>query len=262
VSASHSRVDARSPVPANNSQRRHRPVLRDRLDRVDREGQKRAALTPVASRSTSEVLDGQEERDHDLRAALFGIEASAEGLSRHREQLTPRQFDELAAGLAAEVRRLRSLLDGCGTAPRTFDLADAIDPVVASGRASGLDVRSSVPRGIEVIGRRDATARVVLGLLDNARTHAPGVPVEVRASVCRGASTLYVEDRGKGVSGPAPERLFERGVRGRESTGSGLGLYIARRLMTEQGGSIGVRSRPGGGASFALRFRRARQIRH
>ena len=137
----------------------------------------------LGSSRTSDLLDGREERDHDLRAALFGIEASAEGLSRHRERLTPRQFDQLAAGLAAEVRRLRSLVDGHGTAPGTFDLVDAIDPVVACGRASGLDVRLSVPRGIEVIGRRDTTAQVVLGLLDNARKHAPGSPVDVRASV-------------------------------------------------------------------------------
>ena len=115
-----------------------------------------------------------------------------------------------------------------------------------------------MPHGIEVVGRRDTTAQVVLGLLHNARKHAPGSPVDVRASVSGDAVTLYVEDRGTGIPGPSPERVFERGVRGSDSDGSGLGLFIARRLMTEQGGSISVRSRPGGGASFVLRFRRAR----
>ena len=214
-----------------------------------------ATLVP---RGTCHLINGREERDHDLRAALFGIEASAEGLSRHRERLTPLQIDELAAGLAAEVCRLRSLVDGHCTEAGTFDLIDAIEPVVACGRASGLDVRLSVPQGIEVFGRRDTTAQVVLGLLHNARKHAPGSPVDVRASVSGDAATLYVEDRGTGIPGPSPERVFERGVRGSDSDGSGLGLFIARRLMTEQGGSISVRSRPGGGASFVLRFRRAR----
>jgi len=212
-----------------------------------------AASAPCGTR---DLLDGRAERDHDLRAALFGIEASAEGLSRYRERLTPRQFDQLVAGLAAEVRRLRSLVDGFGTASGHFDLVDAIDPVIASARASGLDVRLSVPHGIQVIGRRDTTAQVVLGLLDNAREHATGSPVRGRASVSCDAVTLSVEDRGTGIPGPSPERVFERGVRGDESVGSGLGLFIARRLMTEQGGSISARSRPGGGASFALRFRR------
>ena len=150
------------------------------------------------------LLDGREELDHDLRAALFGIEASAEGLCRHRARLTPQQFDQLAAGLAAEVRRVHAMVDGDGAAAEPFDLGAAIDPVVASGRASGLCVLLSVPRGIDVVGRRDTTAQVVLGLLDNARRHAPGSPVVVRATVSRDAATLLVEDRGPGIPAPRP----------------------------------------------------------
>jgi signal transduction histidine kinase len=198
-----------------------------------------------------------EEREHELRAALFGIEASADVLSRHRELLTDRQFDELTHGMVEEVRRLRELLAGRTGAPTSFNLGEAIGPVIACARASGLQVSSSVPRGIEVEGRRDSTAQVVLALLDNARHHAAPSPVEVRATVLCGAVALYVEDRGRGLSGLLPERLFDRGVRSADSTGSGLGLFIARHLMAEQGGSIAGRSRVGGGASFVLRFRRA-----
>ena len=94
-------------------------------------------MVAAGSSRPGRSLDGRQERDHDLRAALFGIEASAEGLCRHRERLTPEQFDQLAAGLAAEVRRLRSLVDGDGIAPGTFDLGDAIDPVVACAAGVG-----------------------------------------------------------------------------------------------------------------------------
>jgi signal transduction histidine kinase len=198
-----------------------------------------------------------EEREHELRAALFGIEASADALSRHRELLTDRQFDELAHGMVEEVRRLRELFAGRIGATSTFDLGEVIGPVIACARASGLPVSSSVPRGIELEGRRDSTAQVVLALLDNARHHAAPSPVEVRATVLCGAVALYVEDRGRGLSGMLPERLFDRGVRSADSAGSGLGLFIARHLMAEQGGSIAGRSRVGGGASFVLRFRRA-----
>jgi hypothetical protein len=47
---------------------------------------------------------------HDARAALLGIEAAAQGLSRHRDLLTPKQWEELANGLVAEVHRLGSLI--------------------------------------------------------------------------------------------------------------------------------------------------------
>jgi signal transduction histidine kinase len=55
-----------------------------------------------------------------------------------------------------------------------------------------------------------------------------------------GTTTLYVEDRGPGIASIA------------QSSGSGLGLFIARRLMVSQAGSLKVGARPGGGTSFAL----------
>jgi signal transduction histidine kinase len=203
------------------------------------------------------TLAPPEEREHELRAALFGIESAAEVLSRHREHMTDHQFDDLSRGVLAEVRRLRGLLTGHSGGHDRFDLAEAIDPVIACARSSGLEVRSSVPRGLDVDGCRASTAQVVLTLLDNARHHAAPSPVDLRATLLGDIAALYVEDRGKGVAGLSPERLFDRGVRGDDSNGSGLGLFIARRLMSEQGGSIAVRSRVGGGASFVVRFRRA-----
>jgi signal transduction histidine kinase len=214
-----------------------------------------------AERNSSawEVTAHTEERDHELRAALFGIESAAEVLSRHREHMTDHQFDNLTSGVLAEVRRVQGLLTGrTRTRSRSrFDLADAIEPVLACARSFGLDVRSTVPRGIKVEGCQSSTAQVVLALLDNARRHAAASSVDVRVTVLGGVVALYVEDRGKGLSGLVPERLFDRGVRGDDSDGSGLGLFIAKRLMSEQGGSIAVRSRVGGGTSFVVRFRRA-----
>jgi signal transduction histidine kinase len=207
----------------------------------------------VADRGGKSETD--EERRHELRSALFGIEASAEGLSRHRALLTDQQLDELAHGLAHEVRRVRMLLEGA-VASSTFDLAETIGPVIACARASGLDVRCSVRRGITVVGDRHRTAQVVLALLDNARAHALASPVEVRATELCGTVALYVEDRGRGVSKQARHRLFERGVCGDDSAGSGLGLYVARRIMEDQGGAIAARTRPGGGATFVLHLRR------
>jgi signal transduction histidine kinase len=213
-------------------------------------------IVDVASTDRRGTSDLQQEREHELRAALFGIEASAEGLSRHRDLLTAQQIDELTRGLAHEVRRVRLLLEGRAAAATTFDLGEALGPVVACGRASGADVRCSVPRGIAVVGDGYRTAQVVVGLLDNARQHAPASPIEVRARELCGKVALYVEDRGSGVSGSLRDNVFERGVCGDDSVGSGLGLYVARRVMEEQGGGIAVRSRPGGGATFVLHLLR------
>ena len=132
------------------------------------------------------------------------------------------------------------MLDPRAVQPAVFDLADAIRPVITSFRTMGLDVRVAVPCGIEVEGRRDDTAQVVFTLLDNARKHAAMSAVELRVAVCGEATTLYVEDDGIGITSDLGERLFERGVRGDASAGRGLGLFIARRLMIDQGGSLDV----------------------
>ncbi len=196
-----------------------------------------------------------EERRHELRAALFGIEASAQGLWRYRTNLTGGQVEQLARALLEEAHRLRTLLDGRPSAVGAFDLAAALGPAVATARAGGHDVRATVPPGIVVEGRRDALVQVVVALVDNARRHAPGSPVDIHASVQRGTATVYVEDRGPGIPRRLRRRVFQRDVRGPASTGSGLGLYIAHRLMAEQGGSIAAHPRRRGGTTFALRLR-------
>jgi signal transduction histidine kinase len=198
------------------------------------------------------------ERDHEVRAALFAIEVAAAGLSRHRDHMTSRQVDELMDGLVAETRRVRALLQGTGGAsPETFDLGDAIAPVLVCAQASGLDVRSSVPSGVRVDGIPHSTAQILVALLDNVRQHAASSPVELRVELHDDAVALSVIDRGPGIDPAVCDGMFERGVRGGESAGSGLGLNIARRLMEEQRGTIDVRTGPGAGAEFVLGFRRA-----
>ena len=95
-----------------------------------------------------------------------------------------------------------------------------------------------------------------MALLDNVRRHAPSSPVDVRVAVLDDAVDVFVEDRGPGIPALLRRDVFEWGACGDESSGSGLGLHIARGLMATQGGSISVRSRRGGGTTFVLRFRR------
>jgi signal transduction histidine kinase len=201
------------------------------------------------------VVAEDAELRHEARAALLGIEAAATGLSRHRDVLSVEQIDELAHGLVAEIRRLRGLLDSRAAAPATFDLREAFLPVLTCARADGLDVRSSLPRGIEVVGTPDRAAQVLLALLTNAKHHAPGSPVEIRAVVADDEVSVYVEDRGPGIPTSLHERVFERRMKAVGSDGSGLGLFIARQLMEEQHGCIDIEPHAGRGASLILRFR-------
>ena len=216
----------------------------------------RAGLVPATPPlSAAPVVDhDRAELRHDARAALLGIEAAAQGLSRHRDLLTPEQWDELSSGLVAEVHRLGSLIDGRVDATCYFDLRDALMPVISCARAKGLRVEVDVPAGVGVAGSPHGTSRALLSLLDNARVHAAGSHVSVRAVVGGREVTVHVEDRGPGVPASLRGSLFDRGARDATSDGSGLGLHVARRLMEESGGSMAHEPRAGGGSSFVMRL--------
>ena len=66
---------------------------------------------------------------------------------------------------------------------------------------------------------------------------------------------IWVDDRGPGVPHAMRERVFHRGARAvpdQQEAGRGLGLFIARSLMRDEGGDLWVETRPGGGARFIV----------
>src|SRR3954447_6674329 len=178
------------------------------------------------------VSAGQAERDHELRAALFALQVTAGVLSRDRDRISSRDVDELMDGLVAEIGRLRTLVEHSPrTSPASFDLGEALAGTLACARAAGLVVHSSIPSGVHVHGHGDDAAQVVLALLDNVRQHAGSSPVDIDVAHNAATVVVTVADRGPGVDDALRGRLFDRGARRPASAGSGLGLYIARRVM-------------------------------
>jgi signal transduction histidine kinase len=96
--------------------------------------------------------------------------------------------------------------------------------------------------------------QVVLNLLANASKFGARQPITVAVSRLDGRAILRVTDRGIGVDPAQHARIFERFERGssHQFSGLGLGLYICRRIVESHGGTIGVDSRPGLGATFRV----------
>ena len=203
-----------------------------------------------------------EERAHEARSALAAIEGATRTLEHYRDRLPPETQAALSTAVSGEIRRLQRLVsvENPESALAPFSLAESLAPIVASERARGVDVDVDVAGDLNVIGRAAATEQVMQTLFDNARRYAPGSTVTVRGSREGDWAVLRVEDRGPGVPASERETIFRRGVRGDASgdvAGSGLGLYVAVRLMLEQSGDLWVDHRSGGGASFALALRLA-----
>ena len=100
-------------------------------------------------------------------------------------------------------------------------------------------------------------------LLDNLVTNAiqynrPGGRVGVCARRAPGEVVITVEDTGAGIPRDALPFLFDEFFRvrrpGNHSRGTGLGLHICRRIVTEMGGTIEVESTEGAGSTFRVRL--------
>lgn len=111
-------------------------------------------------------------------------------------------------------------------------------------------------------GDREKLKQLLIILLDNALKYS-SQPVEVLLREERGPDRiiLSVHDRGVGIAPEHIGHLFDRfyrvdQARTRQTGGSGLGLSIARRIVTEHRGEIAVKSEPGQGTVVTVRLPR------
>ncbi len=200
---------------------------------------------------------------HELRTPLTALVAEASLIEAGLDGLPPGQR-RAAELLVSDVRRLRTLVDDLmeisrfdagaeRAAPQRIDLARLVIGVTASRLPEATVVVPATPVSVGAEPRR--VERILGNLLDNARDHAPGAPVEVSLAPTLGGAVVVVADRGPGVSRDALPHLFERFYKAdpsRAAGSSGLGLAIAAEHAALLGGSLRARRRPGGGMVFAL----------
>jgi two-component system sensor histidine kinase BaeS len=135
----------------------------------------------------------------------------------------------------------------------------AVEDHASDLRAAGMPLDVEVEAGLpDLAGDPDALRRAVANLVANARRHAQGSPVRVRARRGPGGGVaIDVEDQGPGIAPEDLPHVFEPFYRGRRATadqvpGSGLGLAVVRDVTEAHGGRVTVRSSTGDGTTFTL----------
>ena len=215
-----------------------------------------------------------ERLDKALRAPLAHIIANAETIGAQPEGPLRQDYASYAGDIAAAGRHLLALVDDLvdlqaierpGFAPE----AEEIDLADVARRAAGLlavragdrQVRIDAPAAGEVLPARGEFRRalqIVMNLLTNAIRYTPaGGQVWIRTDREGDIVALIVADQGRGIAPGDQARIFEKFERvdAGEPGGTGLGLYIARRLARAMGGDIAVDSAPGQGARFTFTLR-------
>lgn len=207
---------------------------------------------------------------HELKTPLTAVRLSAEMLreGRVKEEAQARYLEVIVRESERLTRLVDNVLDfgRLERGRRKFNLeacdvnellsvAEAQRPRV---EAAGLTLMvRSAPMPVMRTFDLDAVGQVLVNLIDNAVKYAAsGKTVEVSVSE-RGEIT--VADRGPGIAAKHRSRIFERFYRcddsiTAKSSGSGLGLSIASRLMAGMGGELVFAPRAGGGAVFIIKF--------
>jgi len=216
---------------------------------------------------------------HELRTPLAVLQGELE-LARR----PGRSRAELAATIdvAAEetdrlVRLAEDLLvlghDGESDMPRTrqFDLAElthaAIRAAASSAATREVQITSSGPGKLHVIGDPDRIRQAIDNLLTNAVRHSPpGATVTLAHQLDGECATLTVTDQGPGFRPEFIPVAFERFTRSDHARnrptavvangpgGNGLGLAIVRAVMATHHGTAVAENVPAGGARVAIRW--------
>jgi signal transduction histidine kinase len=205
---------------------------------------------------------------HELRSPLTSIKGYTSlilnrwdrlGDDQKRMMLEQIQHDaDRVTRLITELLDISRLEAGRLTLRRErVDLRDVIARVVEQVGMAYPDLRAEIalPDDLPpVFADPDKVEQVLTNLVENAAKYADPARVRITATHDAAAVTVAVEDHGEGISAEDLPRLFDRFFRrdhGRP-TGTGLGLWISRRLAEAHGGSLTATSDGGAGSVFRL----------
>jgi signal transduction histidine kinase len=228
-------------------------------------------VPPAPAETAPEPGAFGERLDKALRAPLARIIASAETIGAQGEGPIRTDYAGYAGDIATAGRHLLALVDDLVDLqaierPDFRPEGEEIDLADVARRASGLlavragerKVRIDAPAAgdsLPAAGDFRRALQIVMNLLTNAIRYSPeGGQVWIRADREGDLAALIIADQGKGISAEDQARIFEKFERvdPTEAGGTGLGLYIARRLARAMGGDVAVDSAPGQGARFTF----------
>jgi len=206
-----------------------------------------------------------------LRQPLSRIIANAESIRTRLAGPLSDDYADYAADISAAGQHLLGLLDDLAdleivesddftTTSDRIDLADVARQAagILGVRAKEKRIEIDAPRhgeSLEAIAEQRRALQILLNLVGNAIRYSPeDSQIWLRLDDSDGKARITIADQGPGLSKEECEAVFRKFERlGRSGDGgSGLGLYISRRLAKAMKGELSVESAPGQGARFVL----------
>jgi len=194
---------------------------------------------------------------HEIRNPLASLKGHAQLLvERLSGDSNERQKAERVVSEARRLEALTSdLLDFAGSGPLHIEELDPVEVVRTSAAEAAPDIdvpveSAGAPARWPLDGPRLRQALVNL-IRNAAQASPPDVPPEVEVAAQAGHLVVIVRDHGDGLPTSLKDRIFDPFFTTR-TTGTGLGLAVAKRIVELHGGTLQATNAPDGGAVFRL----------
>ncbi|MCK5842694.1 MAG: GHKL domain-containing protein, partial [Candidatus Sabulitectum sp.] len=207
---------------------------------------------------------------HEIRNPLASMSGAAEMLAAGR--LDKDTSERMASLIEKQSRRVSELIEGYLSLSRSSSdfpfkkisvnevVMDSVESVM-HGFAGGVSMEVlPAETNPMILGNKVRLGQVFLNLMRNSVEALGKVPeplISIETSITdKGRVCVSVKDNGPGIPEDFIKQIWEPFKTSRDH-GTGLGLYIVRRIISEHNGTIEVKNSTGGGAVFRIEFARA-----
>ena len=205
---------------------------------------------------------------HELRSPLTSVKGFSSTLIRRWDRFTDEQRFQFVETIHADAERMSRIVSEVldlarletgrlELHPTQVNVAEAVRKAAAHHEAlPGSDrVRVEIDDGLSVMADAERLGHVLGNLIENAIKFSEDGPIMLTAGRSDGKVTISVRDEGVGIEPERLESVFSGpGPSGQRATpsGTGLGLYLSRRLIEAHKGTLEVESTKDAGSTFTV----------
>lgn len=252
-------------------QRKLKEELAYAEDQYQTEKSQYAVLLQRTRQEDSQIKSSITDIAHQLKTPVASLKLSMDiALS---ENYSPAERQEFSQQAAVQINKLNLMLDGLAKIsqmetdliqikPQKYSLkqlvSEAINSVIIKALEKDIEIELVSLDEVPIFVDRKWTLEAISNVLENAIKYSPPqTTIQVRANSLITYVVLEILDEGPGIPKEEQTHIYQRFFRGKNSEqveGSGVGLYLTRKIIEEQGGAIVAKNRQGQGTNFQLTF--------
>lgn len=200
---------------------------------------------------------------HELRTPLAEIIGFAQTLKTSGDKFDAEEKKRFLSIIEREGKRLGTLIDDLldvtkfevGAVKMDHACFDVVKLISEASEAVKMSFSADIDFGVSqnpvyLMGDRNRIKQVLINLMKNAVEHGGQTPVSISVEEHGSKVKVGVHDRGPGLETVDSQKLFGKFYKGKTSGGSGLGLSIAKEIVSAHKGRLWAQNREEKGASF------------